>query len=109
VLGLTVFSLAGFGAVLLLWYGAYGLSVDDVFFTAPWRRGAHFHGILAWFIVGFYYCIAAALISFIVRFGFDPSPKRPFYKRFYRCLKYVIYGLCAGYFIILFFLIIHKK
>ena len=102
VLWWIVFALFGLGAIPCLWLATYGLITDDVYLPNRFGHGGlHVHGVLAWLGAGIEYCLAASLISFIVRFGLDPSQHRPFYRSFDKWLKYIAFGLLAGFFLAL--------
>jgi hypothetical protein len=96
LLGITLFWGAGLLALFFLWYGYHGVVADSIFIAGKYR-GAYVHGIPAWFVAAFYYCISAFLIAFIIRYRFDPSPERPFYPMFYKCLKYICWGIGIGF------------
>jgi NADPH-dependent 2,4-dienoyl-CoA reductase/sulfur reductase-like enzyme len=56
----------GFLSLLLLGYGAYGLSVDDIYIPGKRGNGTHFHGIAACIVFSAMVTAAANLISVIV-------------------------------------------
>ena len=104
-----VFALFGLGSASFLWLGTYGLIIDDVYLPNRFGHGGvHVHGVPAWLGAGIEYCLAAVLLSFIVRFGIDPSPHRPFYQSFDKWLKYILFGLLAV-FLVAFILAVHKQ
>ena len=109
ILGLILLALCGLTAVFLLWCATYGLIVDDVYMMGrfPSQR-LHVHGVTAWFGAGIDYCLAAYLISIIVRFAIDPSLRRPRFHRFDRWLKYIFLGFVVG-FVVAGIFTVHKR
>ncbi len=76
----------GFLSFLLLSYGTYGLSVDDIYLPGRRGPGMHFHGVAAWLVYGAMVTAAANLISVIVD-HYDKRNNETNYRLFARATQ----------------------
>ena len=84
--------LVGLFVAFILVYATHGIYVDDLYVPHPrGGLGVHFHGTGALAMFGAFFCLAAFLISTLVR-SFDHPSNKPGYRTFNRWMKYL--GLC---------------
>jgi len=78
----------GFFSFLLLSYGTYGLTVDDIYIPGKRGNGMHFHGLAAWLVYGAMVSAAANMISVIVD-HYDKRNNETNYRLFARATQAV--------------------
>ncbi len=78
----------GFLSFLLLSYGTYGLTVDDIYIPGKRGNGMRFHGVAAWLVYGAMVSAAANMISVIVD-HYDKRNNETNYRLFARATQAV--------------------